>query len=117
MVRRRRGASQIGCLAVLMIMAAIGYFGLNVGQVFWDNYQYQDRMKQEARFAGHRSDAVIKRRVIAFADSLNLPEGAKNVHLRRGDHVMFIWAEYYVHIELPGIVREFYFNPQGTGSF
>ena len=30
---------------------------------------------------------------------------------------MFIWAEYYVHIELPGIVREFYFNPQGSGTF
>lgn len=117
MVRPRRGAGKLGCLLLTLILTVVGYFGANVGQVFWNYFQFKDRMKQEARFAAHRSDAVIRRRVAAFADSLGLPEGAKNVRVRRGDRVIFIWAEYYVHIELPGMVREFHFNPSATGTF
>lgn len=116
MVRRRRGASQLGCLFTLLLIAAVVYFGVNVGEVFWNVYQYQDRMEQEARFAAHRSDAVIKRRMAMFADSLGLPEGAKNVRVRRGDRIITIWAEYYVHIELPGFVHEFYLNPHAAGA-
>lgn len=117
MVRSRRGASKIGCLVIALVLAAVVYFGANVGQVFWNYYQYADRMKQEARFAAHRSDAVIVRRIAVFADSLGLPEGARNVRVRRGDHLIYIWAEYYEHIELPGFVKELHFNPSATGTF
>ncbi len=117
MVRSRRGAGSMGCLFFLLLVAVVGYFGVNVGDVFWNYWQYQDRMQQEARFAAHRSDAVIRRRVALFADSLNLPDGAKNVRIRRGDHALYIWAEYYEHIELPGFVREFRFMPHATGTF
>ena len=117
MVRSRRGASKIGCLFLLLVVAAIGYFGEKVGSVVWDYYLYRDRMKSEARFAAHRTDAVIKRRLAAFADSIGLPEGANNVIVRRGARSIYIYAEYYVHIELPGMVREFHFNPSATGTF
>ncbi len=106
MVRVRRGAGKMGCLLILLIMAAVGYFGMNVGEAFWKYYLYKDRMRQEVKFAGHRADAVIVRRVIDFADSLGLPDGARNVNIRRGDHMLYIWADYYQHVELPGTVRE-----------
>jgi hypothetical protein len=74
-------------------------------------------MKQEVRFAASRSDAVIKRRVSEFADSLGLPEAAKEVHVKRGNKIIVIWAEYYHNIELPGFVKEIRFNPQASGPF
>lgn len=117
MVKSRRGASKIGCLFMALLLVFILYFGAGIGEVFWKYYQYQDRMKQEARFAAHRSDAVIVRRVAAFADSLGLPEGARNVRVRRGNRLIYIWAEYYEHLELPGFVKEWRFNPQATGTF
>ena len=117
MVRLRRGRSQLGCLFTLLVLSAIVYFGVNVADVFWNFYQYQDRMEQEARFAAHRSDAVIKRRLAVFADSLGLPEGARNVRVRRGDKTITIWTEYYQHMELPGVVHEFYLNPHASGTF
>lgn len=117
MVRTRYGRSQLGCLMSLLIGAAIVYFGFNIGSALWDNYQYLDRMKQEVRFAASRSDAVIKRRISAFADSLNLPEAAQNVHVKRGNKVIVIWAEYYHVIEFPGFAREIRFNPQASGTF
>ena len=117
MVRYRRGASRIGCLLLLLILTAIGYFGFNVGEAYFNFFRYQDRMKGEAQFAVHNTDAVIKTRIAAFADSLGLPESAHNVIVRRGQHEIFIYADYIVHIELPGHVREFHFNPSATGNF
>jgi hypothetical protein len=74
-------------------------------------------MQTEARFAVHRTDAVIKRRIAEFADSLGMPEGAHNVIVRRGAHSIYIYAEYYEHIEMPGFVHEFHFNPSATAAF
>jgi hypothetical protein len=117
MVRTRYGRSQVGCLLSTLIVAAAVYFGVNIGTALWDYYQFVDRMKQEVRFAASRSDAVIKRRVAAYADSLGLPEAAQNVHVKRGNKVIVIWAEYYHVIEFPGFVREMRFSPQAAGPF
>jgi hypothetical protein len=117
MVRRRRGAGKLGCLFALLIVAVIGYFGEKVGVAYWKYYLFRDRMEEEARFAAHRSDAVIKRHLADFADSLGMPESAHTVIVRRGQHSIFIYSEYYQHIEMPGFVREFHFNPSATGPF
>lgn len=117
MVRPRRGRSQLGCLVMILILAAVGYFGFTVGTALWDYYQFVDRMKQEVRFAASRSDAVIKRRIVAFADSLGLPEAARVVHVKRGNKLLVIWAEYYQVLEFPGFVKEIRFNPQAAGPF
>jgi len=113
----RHGRSQLGCLVSSAIVAAVVYSGVNLGGVLWNYYQYPDRMRQEVRFAASRSDAVIKRRLATFADSLGLPESARIVHVKRGQKLISIWAEYYDNIEFPGFVREIHFNPQASGPF
>ena len=117
MVKRRAGKGALGCLLTLVIVGAIGYFAWSVGSTYWAYYQFQDRMKQEARFAMHRSDALIQRRLRDFADSLGLPEGAQQVNVRRRQRTIQIWAEYYQILEFPGFVREVFFHPQAVGTF
>ncbi len=117
MVRERRGTGKLGCLVTLMVMAAGVYFAVNVGEVFWNYYVFQDRMRTMAAYASMRSDGAIRNRLVALADSLDLPESAYNVHVRRVPHAIFIWADYSQHIELPGFVYELHFNPQATGTF
>jgi hypothetical protein len=117
MVRARRGVGKLGCLVLLLIVAVVGYFGEKVGVAYWHDYLYRDRMRAEAEFASRRSDVLIKRRLAAFADSIGLPEGASNVIVRRGAHSIYIYAEYYQHIEMPGFVREFHFSPSASGTF
>jgi hypothetical protein len=102
---------------MLLVVTAVCYFGYNVGEAYFTFYRFQDRMGSEAKFAAHRTDAAIKTRIAAFADSLGLPESAQNVVVRRGKHQIFIYANYIVHIELPGQVRELKFNPSATGNF
>ena len=117
MVKARAGKGTLGCLFSIFLVLAIGYFGVNIGRPFWHYYQYQDRMRQEARFAAKRSDLTIQRRLREYADSLGLPEPANKVQVRRREGTIEIWAEYYQIIELPGVAREFYFEPRAVGTF
>ena len=117
MVRNRRGISALGCLLSVLIVVAIGYFALQAGQVYLDYVQYQDSMRQAARFAGSKTDQQIIRSLRAKADSLGLPEGARNIRIHRMSRHIDIEAEYYVNVELPGYVREIYLNPKAEGAF
>jgi hypothetical protein len=117
MVTPRYGRSTLGCLFSLLIVAAIGYFAVNAGEVYFRFYQFQDAMRQEVRFAAHNSDASIIRRLREQADSLGLPESAGQVSLQRSGRAIEIESEYYDRIELPLIVREVHLNPHASGIF
>ncbi|MEX2182600.1 MAG: hypothetical protein WD771_11195 [Gemmatimonadaceae bacterium] len=113
----RAGKGTLGCLFSLFLVIAIGYFGVNVGRPFLNYYRFQDRMKQEARFAAKRSDFTIQRRLRLYADSLGLPEAAQQVRIRRRAGAIEIWVDYYEVVEFPGVVREIYFSPNAVGTF
>ncbi len=116
-LQARPGKGTLGCLFSIFIVIALGYFGVNAGRPFWYNYKYQDRMRQEAYFAAKRSDQTIQRRLRDYADSLGLPETAQRVGVRRRGGTIEIWADYYVYIEFPGVVREVHFKPRAVGTF
>ncbi len=117
MVISRRGITSLGCLVTLLIIAAVFYFGVGVGEQYFDFYQYQDAMRQEVKFAAHNSDAVILRHLRERADSLGLPEAAGEVTLQRDGRHIEMESEYYVHLELPLHVREVRFNAHAEGIF
>lgn len=111
MVSARHGRSSLGCLLLLVILAAGLYFAVNAGEVYLRYFRFRDAMQQELRFAARRSDNEIRRRLASKADSLGLPEAARNVQVRRDGGRIFVWSEYYDIIELPLFVREVYFYP------
>ena len=113
----RRGASTLGCLFTLMIIAAIAYFGVNIGEVYWRFYEYQDDMKQEVRFARANTNDQILTRLRARADSLGLPEDAQAIAIRRNAQAITIEAEYYERLQLPMYNREMLFHPRAEGPF
>lgn len=113
---RRSGRSSLGCLFGLLVLTAIGYFGVNVGEVYGRYFRLKDAMAQEVRFAGSRTDADIKRRLQAFADSVGLPEDAGLIGVKRGAHSISVWSEYDERVELPLFVREFHFIPSAEGQ-
>ena len=116
MVKTRGGRSTLGCLFMLLLLTAAGYFAVNVGEPYLRYYRYQDAMRQEVRFAQSRSDDAIKRRLAAFADSLGMPEEARHVTVKRGAKSISVWSEYYEHVEMPLFLREIYFNPSAEGD-
>lgn len=117
MVRSRRGASSIGCLLTLLIVAAVIYFGVNAAEAYWRFYEFRDAMKQEIIFNPQVSNARIIAKLRNFADSLGLPEDAQDIAIDRTPGHLLISADYTEHIEMPGYSREVRFRPKAEGSF
>ena len=115
MVTTRRGASSIGCLFGVLLVAAVVYFGMNVGEAYWRYYQFRDDIQQEVRFAAHNNNDAIMTRLRAAADSLGLPEAAGHVIIRRVKGLISIESYYDEPVELPGHVRELHFHPRAEG--
>ena len=105
----------MGCLFGVLVLAAVVYFGVNVGEAYWRFYQFRDDMQQEARFAGHSANDAILSRLRAAADSLGLPEAAGHVIIRRVRGSISIESYYDEPVELPGHVRELHFHPRAEG--
>lgn len=116
MVTHRRGASALGCLFSLLIVAVIGYFGANLGAAYWRFYQYQDDMRQEMRFASQRTNDQILARLKASADSLGLPPEASKITLERTAKSIAVEAEYSEAVDIPMFARDIRFNPHAEGT-
>ena len=117
LVRSRRGA-QHARLPVLICSSSppLGYFGVNIGEVYWRFYQYQDDMRQEVRFAAHSTDDQIlhaSSRAGRFARPAR--GGGRDLDSPHADRRSSIESDYYEHIELPLFVREIHFNPHAEG--
>jgi hypothetical protein len=110
-LRPRAGKVRLGCILSLLVFAAVVYFSYNIGSVALGYWQFQDAMEQEARFAMRTPNDVIAARLRAKADSLQLPDAAQKVQIRRKGNEIFIWADYTVNIELPGFVKEVELRP------
>ena len=111
MVRRSRsGKSAYGCLIFVLLIGATLYFGFNIGNVYFRAYQFQDAMTQESRFAARNGNEIIIEHLRAQADSLELPEGAKKIQIRRKPNHIWSWSEYIETVEHPGMVKEIKFN-------
>lgn len=113
----RAGRSSLGCLVMLLLLVAAGYFAVNVGEVYLRYYRFHDSMEQNARFAAHFDDDAIRNNLKLAADTLNLPEGAYSIQIRRRDHQITISTDYYEHVELPLYVREIHFQPRVESTF
>jgi hypothetical protein len=113
----RGGITKLGCLIIVLILGAGGYFAVNVGEVYMRYMRYKDAMAQEVRFRGELSDESIKERLRQVADSLGLPEEAGRLTLTRERRVLTITSRYSETIELPGFRREIQFAPRAAGVY
>lgn len=113
--RSRAGATGLGCLFTLVVVAAVAYYGANLARVFWHYYQFQHDMKHEVGVARQRTNDQILVRLRASADSLGLPERARQISIRRTQTMISIESDYSELVEFPMKVREIHFNPRAEG--
>jgi hypothetical protein len=108
--RSRRGASALGCLFSLALLAAAAYYGVHIGGVCLRYYELRDDMGQQARFAAENSDDTIETRLLAQADSL-LGQ-APDFIIQRGRGQVTIQTEYSETVDLPLFRHTFVLRPR-----
>jgi hypothetical protein len=81
--RNERGAGKAGCLATLLILVVVGYYGTGAVSAYFRYWQLLDEMKSQARLAPGLDDQVIRRRLVSKAQELQLPTEATRFVIRR----------------------------------
>lgn len=118
-LRNRRGGSALGCLIPILVLTIIGYFAVHASDAGFRYYRFRDAMHQEARFAHRprRTDDMIRARLRAFADSQELPTGARNIKIYRTDRRIRISADYAETIDFPFFSKRIEFHPVAERDF
>jgi hypothetical protein len=112
----RHGRASVGCLFVLLLIVSGAYFGYEFLDAYYRYYTLRDAMTQEARFAANRSDAMVRRRMRAKADSLGVPDEAI-FRVRRNRNGIAIWTEYSEVVRLPIGTKTLSFEPTVQREF
>jgi len=115
--RGRRGASTTGCLVSLLILVAVLYYGVNIGEVYFRYYRLLDEMKTQARLAAALDNGTIQRRIQAAIQNIGVPEeaGAELTITRRlSPREITIETSYRESVHLPLFDHTFRFHPKAT---
>ena len=115
----RRGSSTMGCLFSLLMFVGALYFGLPIGQAYWQYTQLHDEMRRAVRFAQTSSDDEMLRQILFRVDQLGLPSQARRVRINRvqASRRISIQTAWSVIVELPFTQREVRFAPRVEGVF
>lgn len=70
------------------------------GTAYWRFYMFKDGVQAAVLFAGGRSEADIRKRVIEIAKELEIPVDPETVEVRREEYHTFVNTAYTERIEL-----------------
>jgi hypothetical protein len=116
-LRGRRGASTMGCLLSLLVLVAVLYYGVNIGEVWFRYYRLADEMGTQARLAAALDNGTIQRRIASAIQEIGLPEEAStNLEITRSDspRQITIETQYSESVHLPLYNHTFRLHPKAT---
>ena len=117
MVTPRSGATKFGCLLYLLVVSAILYVGIPIGETYFRYQEYKDGMRQELRFRANLSNDKIKLHLKLQADSLGLPEEAGDVTVHRQGNEISVESEYDETIKIFGFKKVVHFVARAVDTY
>jgi hypothetical protein len=110
---REKGAGKVKAVLVLFVLIALVYVGFKVVPPYMDNYQLQDAMKTEARFAGveRKNQDQIRADIFARIRELGIPAKPEDVVVEPDGYNFKISVKYTVLVDLPGYQLKLDFQP------
>jgi hypothetical protein len=114
-----RGEGRLKTLLTLAFLVAVCYLGVKLVPPYVNNYQLQDKMVEEARFAGvNRKDPeAVKDDIFKEMKSLNIPAGRDQLQVvSTAPFIIHIELQYTVIVDVPGYQFHLQFHPQGDSN-
>lgn len=102
--QRERGGARLKTLAAVLVLFALIYSGWMIIPPYFDNYQLQDSMENEARFAAvnRRTDDDIREDIFRRIKDLGIPARRQDIRVDHPDGSLRITVNYEVSIDLLG---------------
>jgi hypothetical protein len=92
---------------LLIVLAALGYYGFELGGVYWRKYRLDDTVARDLSFAGQLVDETIRQRVLEHIAELNLPIRPRDVRFSRTSNALKVSISYKETVNLLFTVKEF----------
>lgn len=99
-------------IGVLLVVAAL-YAAWLVLPPYISDYEFQDNVTNEALVNSYstKSELDIRNTLAKKAAEYGIPLKAEQIHVQRNGPELAIWADYSVHIDLPGFPLDLNFHP------
>ncbi len=111
---RERGAARLKAVIWLLILGAAVYVAFKVVPVYVDNYQLQDKLQTEARFAtvNRRTDEELRNAIYREIQDRDIPARPEDIQvLENSGRVVRLSVDYTVTVDLKVTQLHLHFNP------
>ena len=97
---------------VVLVVAAF-YTAWMLLPPYVNNYQFQDDIQNEALINSYsnKSEQDIRNTLAKKAAEYGIPLTAEQINVFRNGAELSIWADYTVHVDLPGFPLDLKFHP------
>ncbi len=99
---KQRGGSKINLVLTLLLLGAMIFVGVMIAPPYFNNYQLQDAMKTEARFAGYnrKTDEEIREDVWKKVQELGIPVKRDDIHVVNENNTIQITVNYSIPVDM-----------------
>ncbi|MGH7537613.1 MAG: hypothetical protein ACREMF_03185 [Gemmatimonadales bacterium] len=101
----------------LLLLVAVLYYGVNIGEVYFRYYRLLDEMQTQARLAAALDNGTIQRRIHAAIQDIGLPDAASaelTITRSATPRQITIETQYTESVHLPLFDHTFKFHPKAT---
>jgi len=101
-------------LIVLVVIVGAAYVGFLVVPAYWNYYQFQDAVEEEARINSYtgKSESDMRDAIWKKAKQLELPLASEeDIKVQRNGTTVAISTQYTVHIDIPVHPFDLNFQP------
>src|ERR1700733_1389933 len=99
---KEHGGTKINLLFTLIILGSMIFAGVMLVPPYFTNYQLQDAMNTEARFAGYnrKSDEEIRDDVWKKVQELGVPVKKEDIHVVNENNTVQITVNYSIPVDM-----------------
>lgn len=111
--RGEHGGGRLATLLMVLILAAAIFAGVKMVPAYFSNYQLQDSMQTEARFAvsSRKSEEDIRAAIWKKIQELGIPAKREDIKVTVIDTTVNIEVNYIVHVDLKAYEFNLEFHP------
>jgi len=105
--------NRLKALFGLFVVVAVSYTAWMVLPLYVNNYQFQDDIQNEALLNSYsnKTEQDIRNTLAKKAAEYGIPLKAEQINVQRNGPELSIWADYTVHVDLPGFPLDLRFHP------
>ena len=105
--------NRLKALFGLLVVVAAAYAAWMMLPPYFNNYQFQDDIQSEALMNSYsnKSEQDIRNTLAKKAAEYGIPLQAEQINVQRSGAELSIWADYTVHLDLPGFPLDLKFHP------